>query len=485
MKQRNAAKWWVGLLFGLTLILTAAMPVQAAKQKVVEKKLSAKQIKTVSGSKGKYEFLSRAVTANAVAIAKGSPRADRWSEDQIRTLSITQNGTSEKVIDLDQIVRKKLKLSKDTEIAFYQLTAIKNVFYVTGAYADSSGGMGMFEGGTAFYVSTKNGNSVTVKKLPESSMHAWRCVIDRKDGWGLYYLKGQYVAVADCVTVEDFEKMEYTYYSSKNLKKWTTRKLSASKTTEKLHKEMGGEIHFHFSHVTGQALYFVEEINGGPNGDYQGIPTITLIYTTDLKNYAEASSFNKTIRTNGKWKEYGKSFLYTKYVGYGDGENSVVLTYEGEQQTTDESFSIKSFKMYTASGLKQFKNVINRSGAWNSCFTLTNTGMARPVVFLDAGSKHEFYILSPAAGSAEKYTTSLAATNINSGDADPKQKWIFFLYEGKYLLATKDNGKTMYRMKTGKNNLSGVATVGEKVLLLSDGGPDYYIPIAAIEKTLK
>ena len=43
MKQRNAAKWWFGLLFGLTLILTAAMPVQAAKQKVVEKKLSAWQ----------------------------------------------------------------------------------------------------------------------------------------------------------------------------------------------------------------------------------------------------------------------------------------------------------------------------------------------------------------------------------------------------------------------------------------------------------
>ena len=332
--------------------------------------------------------------------------------DDARLLCVTVNGKSERVINLKSKVKSALKLSSKDTIVFYQLTHFGRTFYMAGAcfsYKDGGTSASEFEGGTAFYLSTMDGRSVKVEKLPSSPMKMWRCVINSSDGWGLYKCRNQYVAVANCIT-GDNEKREYTFLTSQNLKTWATRKVTPSKTSRSLEEKMGGSLHLHLSHVTSNAVFFNEEVNGGPNGDYTGFDTVNLVYTANFKSLKEVSAVNKTISTNGNSipAEAGKAAAYTNFGrGVAVGKNSVVFLYEGKQYG-DGRWSVTSCRIFAGDSSQNFKQVYSRKGALDRYGYIWDgeDGGMRTAFIIDQGTKHDMVVVNAAGKTATSFRTN-------------------------------------------------------------------------------
>ncbi|MCD8078801.1 MAG: hypothetical protein LUE63_10635 [Lachnospiraceae bacterium] len=50
---------------------------------------------------------------------------------------------------------------------------------------------------------------------------------------------------------------------------------------------------------------------------------------------------------------------------------------------------------------------------------------------------------------------------------------------------TKNYGKTVYKINTGKTGISGLFIAGNNLVLEIDGGYDYYIPLSTLAKAVK
>ena len=478
------------LLAGLLVFLGlgAAFPAQAA-QKVITGKIASGKIKKITNSNKNYECLQVETTEHSAAIVKGNPAEDRWNVPDAQLLCVTVNGKSERVINLKRKVKSALKLSSKDKIVFYQLTHFGSTFYMAGAYftnKDGTTGASEFEGGTAFYLSTMDGRSVKVVKLPSSPMKMWRCVINSSDGWGLYKCRNQYVAVANCIPGTN-EKNEYVFLTSQNLKTWTTRKVTPSKTSRNLEEKMGGSLHLHLSHVTSNAVFFNEEVNGGPNGDYTGFDTVNLVYTTNFKSLKEVSDVNKTIKTNGNSLPTAdnKTAAYTHYgPGLAVGKNSVVFLYEGKEYR-DGTWFITGCRIFAGDANQSFKQVYSRKGGLDRYGFIWDgdDGGMRTAFIIDEGTKHDMVVVNASGKSASGFRTNYSAQKW-SGSAW-HDGWVFTLYDGRYLLATKNHHKTLYKIDTGKKNIKKVAVVNDSLVLVGSKEADYYIPLSVIENVLK
>ncbi|MCD8125828.1 MAG: hypothetical protein LUE23_12535 [Lachnospiraceae bacterium] len=471
--RRNRRRGFLCLAAWLLVLCTvvtavAVQPAEAASaQKVVTKKVSSSKFKKVSSSV-KQTVIATAATSTYSAQLAGTE--DEYGSVTPQTLLVTKNGKSYTKVKLESVVREKLGLSDSQYVFFYNLSCIDNAFYVTGAVFDNEAGVGS---GTAIYVKTKNGSTVSVKK---TSMDLNGSSYLLSLNWSLYSARGYYVAANDYMVAG----YNAWYYISEDLKTWTKKKLTATLTKSSEFQENVWQV----AAVSDKGLVLREATEYMWASDEEGeVNTSQYLYTTNFKTYKEVSTLNKVLTYSGTWLS-GKVTTADIVTQQSTGR-SFATAYVSN--LTSSGSTSKSLKLLRSTGLNKYTTALTFSSKWNYfSWYETNSSSGKYsacTMYISTSSKNYVYISSSFSGTFKKYTTSLKAKYITAGVQD--DDWTYQIYNGKYILMTKNYGKTVYKINTGKTGISGLFIAGNNLVLEIDGGYDYYIPLSTLAKAVK
>ncbi|MDD6211602.1 MAG: hypothetical protein PUB22_00390, partial [Clostridiales bacterium] len=304
--------------------------------------------------------------------------------------------------------------------------------------------------------------------------------------WSLYYVKGQYVAANDFMllrTREDLSEYNYaSYYVSKDLKKWTRKKLVP---TFKADKKNGMVNCFEIAQATEQGLVIRESTPYWfAYEEGLALPRMQLLYTTDFSKYKKVSTLNSTFVRSGKTG--GAAIESVAMLDGNAAGQSIAMVYPLETVVSKDGYlTNKSSQvcLYRSEGFNNYKKAAEFKGEWDYWRWTSDNNWKRVWLYVQGTKKNYVYITNSFNGTYKKYSTTLQASKFY--DRTEKDSWIYEIYGGKYILASKDGGKTMYQIKNGLKNMTGIQVVGSNLLVMTDGGYDYYIPISTLQKAAK
>lgn len=469
----------------VVLAMLPALPAQAlTTQSMGSKTVSSTKFKKVTNSSSTYAFLEGTTSGKYTAVVKGKPANTEYDIPHMKRLYVT-SGTSEKVINLEKLIKDKYKLDSSYKLEFYHLTAIKGKFYITGAYGKEY--IASEDANTKYFlISTTSGKTVSVKTIKKPMTNTFRCY--NRPGWGLYYFKNQYVAMADCNTgVYNSAKdtTTYTYYKSSDLSTWTAVKMKPSTYSSNLAVKRGGTINMHVTGVTAKAIYYVEEVNGGANDGYTYLPTVHYMYTTDHTNFKAVTTLNDTITTNNNKYDYFNGVFedFTRTLDAAPMGSKTFITTDVLSMTKSGEYYTTGFKAYTSSTVNGFKRVINFDKKWDYLVTTNSPDSKYGLVFFKTSSAKYMYRINGETSTVTKYSSTIDSEKL--GGTCYKGSYIFHIYAGKYLLVTKNGGAKYYKINTGKSNLLDVNVAGDYLVLSGNKGYDYYVPLSTITAACK
>lgn len=469
----------------MMLALVPAAPAQAlSSQEIVTKKMSSSDFKKVSKSSKSNSVLHICSSGKYTAIVKGKPAENEYDIDHMKKLYIC-SGKKEKVINLEKRITEKYDVSEESVIEFYQLTCINKKFYITGCVGTD---MDIWQGkGTHFLLSTTSGSKVTIKTIKKQITTPWSC--SEYPGWELHYVKDQYVAIPRCnagVHNDKKEEYVYTYYTSSDLSSWKAVAMKASSYSKKLAAKKGGILNMHFALATPDALYYIEEINGGANADYQYVWTCHYMYTTDHKNFKELKNLNNVIKTDNNKCSYNDDIYedYTRSVSmipFGDGYP--VLELDNQHADKNGNYTATNLKLFTSQNTTDFESAIKIDKAWDYVYAWGTDDSKYLQTLVNTADGNYFCRVNGETGKGTKYTTTLDAKKVHGEGS--KKGYSYAVYDGKYLLVTKNGGAKTFKIKTGKSKLSGVGIAGDYLVLAGSKGKDYYVKISTVNAACK
>lgn len=483
MKKRGVLRIFSFIMAVFVLCTAVNLPTEAAtaKQKVKTKTIKKSKFKKVRNSVKTESIMETAYAKKYAAMLKGSEDTMYSEANTLPTLLITSNGKTFTKVDLEKVICEKLGLTSTHYILLNQLTCIKNKFYITGEYTEETG---WDPNATPFVISTTNGKSVTVEKM-DLKLNPGSMVQLK---WNLYYSNGYYVAAnhymeSSYVYTEDDAMEEKPYfYISKDAKTWKKSYLTHTLEPEDRNDYRSNS----FSVVEAASKGFVvrEHLKADHAWDEDMKQAQEKLFvTTDFKTYKPIKTLNDAYKISGTVgaKSRSASIIDVQMSDKSQGAATVQIS-----KTDDggDTYYSDSLVLYRSNGVNKYKKAITINGKWDYyCWytrAASNGKWGQFSFYIKKGKTNTLYIANTFTGKFKKYSSKLDVSKMNLGVE--YSKWVYNLYDGKYILASKDGGKTTYKIKTGFNNISSLNVIGSNVIITVENGYDYYIPIKTIQK---
>ena len=479
--MKTTGKRWFAAVLMAAACLTAlpAVRAEAAAQKAETRTISKTRFEKVknssengfyTGSSGRsFEIFT---FGDYVAICTGTDTQvndTHYYDDPV--LQITNNGTSYRNIVLEDFVQEKAKLPDDTEIAFYHVKTLNRNLYITGGYRYTDG-----EGDPRcqyFFLRAKTDKNLTFHKLGKNltgdDFARWSNPAEFS--WDLYLSMGKYVAAADSIRMavkqqkDQYLKQDYgVYYVSGNLTSWKEKQI---KQTQKLPKDKYPTVAFRPLYATPTGMIFMErQIYNDDYGDNW------LIYTTNFSSYRLV----KGVKAGNGCQNPAESMVWFDIQGSPDGRGSILTRY------TLKNGKYSDLEYYRGVGLGSFKKTFTVNGSWRNYAWIATADWKKLCCYVREADRSSLYV-GGITGSMTKYSTKLDARKIRLGDCDHDGN-LYFVYDGRYLMASRDFGKNIYQIDTGIRTLTGCFVTGDRLVLVNSAGSDVSIPRTQVLKVM-
>ena len=479
MKRRRGIL--AALLFAAACL--AAVPagrVRAADQKVVTRTISRTRFEKVKNSSQNGLHVGNAGSSfhtvtfgSYTAICTGidtQVNDTHFYDDP--TLQITKDGTSYRNIDLESFVQKKARISEDSEIAFYHARNLNGALFITGAYGYTDA-----EDRARcqyFFLRAKTDRDLTYYKLnkdlagdPDAGWNG-----PAESSWNLYLSKGKYVAAMDQISLAKAAKNGSTdqmtygiYYVSANLKSWTEKRI---KQTQKLPAERFPTVAFRPMLGTPTGMVFMERQIYNEYGDNW------LIYTTNFSSYRRVSG----VAAGNGYKNGTEKMIWFDLGGASNGNGSEAIL--ARYTLAEGRFS--NLELYRMKGIGSVSKILSANGSWQTYRWIATTDWKKLCIFVRTAKGNSLYV-GGKSGSPQSVSTKLDARKIALGDCDTAGN-LYFLYNSRYIMASRNFGKNVYQIDTGIGTLEACFVCGDRLVLVNGAGSDVSIPLTQIKKVM-
>ncbi len=435
--MKRKVKRFLSFIIAMLLVITL-FPyhnVEGAQKETTIKTINVDSIKAKSSTSYK-KFVDRAVTDKYVMELREN------DQEQIM-LQVTKDGDAYQKIDIEAIAKdglekEGLKVKNTVSLNFFQITSFDNTVCITGniPYGSEKDN---------FLIITKDGESFTLIRMP-SSLSAYSL------GY-IYKIGSKYVYTAK-VGDEMGGKLGGNtagYWVSKDLKNWEELETPSNKKSNAL-----GAM-WRLEGVTDKGI-LISALN-------DDIVPYQFYYSDDLKKFNKVNASIQYDDINANMR----SVL----------ENTAVM----RREVVFKNNKMSAIKFLFTKDLKSWDKVLSYNPNQYSSNTLyTNYfGTAGNVTILFEREKgNSLFKYSLKNNSVQEYNTSIKSTLVGSGVID--DKYMYLVYDKKYILVSKDNFITSYKIKTPLNNIDKMTPFGNKLLL--HGNSNYFISIKDIDKVI-
>ena len=375
--------------------------------------------------------------------------AIRETESGDIVLSYTTSGTKYTDIDLVDLVKEKF--GKDiSDISFYDLTCLDDIFYITGKYSSED-----YEYKN-FYITTSDGKKITGDDNLLNTIGG---------GFELGYLYK--VGKTFIYTVDEGQVMgggltyQAAVYTSKDLKTW-----KEVLTPENNKGSALGQM-WTLECITEKGMIITANKDVILEDDYYWYPE-QLYYTTDFKTF-------KKIESGISYNDMGAN-VYSAF-------NNTTLYRMEKSWDKDDNFT--GLKLLTSTNFIKWKTILNYKESEYSSPTkrfYRNSTDNKLFFAVEREKDNSLFIYSSKTKSFIEYSTSLKASLFGNGVKDKNDKYSYTIYNDKYILVSSDSYKTSYKFKAPIGDIRGLGILDGNLIILGEN--NYYIPIKSINSAI-
>jgi hypothetical protein len=367
----------------------------------------------------------------------------RGINEEDMVLSVTSTGKSYTDVDIEAVVKEKCD-SDVSDAYFFDVTCLNDKFYITGTCYSKD-----YECQN-FYLETSDGKKFNYNELVTSSGDSYNLGC-------LYQVGKTYIyTVAEDTTMGGGTDGKASYYISKDLKSWSTVKTPANKSCFVEGKKWGLDA------VTKDGMIICSfDKSGNVN---------QLYYTKDFKTYKKI----------------------TKGISFEDMDSRVTALWNGPMIRVERSWDSKG----NFTGFKMLKS--SNYTAWNTWFEYNDSDYSSSMVYYRWKAINDDFVIiterekdislfdySVKSKSFTEFTTSIKGSllGVSVYDEEDADKFVYSIYDNKYVLVTNDNFRTSYVFKTPLSEIQSLSMIGDTLMIL--GESNYYVSIKSIKSVVK